>query len=185
MLFLRMNPLASGYCDGNYNGLTLANLPVVSEQQDSIDNFLKSPIYTLYTTPNPAVFIGKSNSAWPTVACSSIDVYEKDVIPNWNRSLLIPSLKAGLIQRLKLDATGTKVIDITSIAAMNKAGQIKNMSRPLHYFIYNVTGKLLITGNSPTDYFSVNIESLTSGMYIFKLYNAYDINISTQKFMVR
>src|SRR5690606_31934562 len=44
-------PLASGYYDGNYNGLTLSGLPVVSEQASAIDFNLKSPIFTLYTTP--------------------------------------------------------------------------------------------------------------------------------------
>jgi PQQ-dependent dehydrogenase (s-GDH family) len=250
-------PLASGYCDGNYNGLTLAGLPVVSEQQDSIANNLKSPIYTLYTVPDPSVLIGKSNSIWPTVACSSIDVYENNVIPDWNRSLLIPSLKAGLIQRLKLDATGQKVIGMTNIAAMNKFGQIryrdicispdglkiyascdmssqsvtyqgkileflytgsvlainneplnsytrnieieiypnpahkilnvksiKNVSKPLYYSIYDVTGKLIINGNSKTDYFSINVETLLSGVYIFKLYNNYGITVATKKILI-
>lgn len=118
-------PLASGYYDGNYNGLTLAGIPIVSEQADSIVYNLKSLIFTLYTTSNPASLIGKSNSTWPTVACSSIDVYEKPVIPGWSRSLLVPSLKAGLIQRLKLDATGTQVVEMTSINAMDMFGKIR------------------------------------------------------------
>ena len=252
-------PLASGYCDGNYNGLTLANLPVVSEQQDSITYNLKPPIYTLYTTPNPGTLIGKSNSLWPTVACSSIDIYENSIIPYWNRSLLVPSLKAGLVQRLKLDATGTKVIDTSSIPAMRKFGQarfrdicispdglkiyvscdmssqsatyqgkileftytgimgplaindnlnnytrntsiqlfpnpttkflniesIKNTSKPLHYSIYDVTGKRLLQGSSNNDYFSVNVESLSAGVYVFKLDNAYYINLTTEKIVIQ
>lgn len=251
-------PLASGYCDGNYNGLTLAGLPIVSEQQDSISFNLKAPIYTLYTSQNPATLIGKSNSVWPTVACSSIDVYENSVIPFWSRSLLIPSLKAGLIQRLKLDPTGTKVIDTSSITAMQKFGQvryrdicissdgfkiyascdmssqsaayqgrileytysgavlaiknepltsisrnveievfpnpshkilnvksIKNVSKPLHYSIWDITGKLLLNGNSKTDYFSIDVETLVPGIYILKLYNNYGISVTTKKIIIR
>ncbi|MEO6136819.1 MAG: PQQ-dependent sugar dehydrogenase [Ginsengibacter sp.] len=250
-------PLASGYCDGNYNGLTLAGLPVVSEQLDSINKSLKSPIYTLYTSANPAALIGKSNSLWPTVACSSIDVYEKNIIPNWNRSLLVPSLKAGLIQKLKLDAAGTKVIDMVSITAMDKSGSIRyrdicispdglkiyascdmssqsatykgkiveftytgavlaindtlnkyvknktleifpnpassiiyvksvsNTTKPLHYSIYDLTGKILISGRSNNDQFSVNVESLASGLYVFKLYNAYNILVNTEKIIIQ
>jgi aldose sugar dehydrogenase len=252
-------PLVSGYCDGNYNGLTLANLPVVSEQQDSIKYNLKPPIYTLYTSSNPATFIGKSNSLWPTVACSSIDVYENSIIPYWNRSLLVPSLKAGLVQRLKLDASGTKVIDTSSIPAMRKFGQarfrdicispdglkiyvscdmssqsvtyqgkileftytgvmnpltindsinsyirntnieifpnpaskvlqvksIKNTSKPLHYFIFDAAGKQLQQGASNNDYFSVNVERLSAGIYVLKLYNAYNICLSTEKIVIK
>jgi PQQ-dependent dehydrogenase (s-GDH family) len=252
-------PLASGFSDGNYNGFTLANLPVISEQQDSIDNNLKPPIYTLFTSANPGVLYGTSNSTWPTVACSSIDVYENYIIPNWNRSLLVPSLKAGMVQRLKLDATGTKVTDTSSIPAMrfyNKArlrdlcispdglkiyvscdmssqsntykGKIleftytgpmsvlsindslntyarntgiqvypnpaskilyvrgiKNVTNPLHYFIYDGSGKIALKGDSNNDYFSINIESLSPGIYILKLYNAYTINVSTIKVVVK
>jgi PQQ-dependent dehydrogenase (s-GDH family) len=252
-------PLASGFSDGNYNVFTLANLPVISEQQDSIDNNLKPPIYTLFTSANPGVLYGTSNSTWPTVACSSIDVYENYIIPNWNRSLLVPSLKAGMVQRLKLDATGTKVTDTSSIPVMrfyNKArlrdlcispdglkiyvscdmssqsntykGKIleftytgpmsvlsindslntyarntgiqvypnpaskilyvrgiKNVTNPLHYFIYDGSGNIALKGDSNNDYFSINIESLSPGVYILKLYNAYTINVSTIKVVVK
>lgn len=252
-------PLVSGYCDGNYDGYTLANMPVTSEKQDSINFNLKPPIFTLFTTPNPGPLYGTSNSTWPTVACSSIDVYENNIIPGWNRSLLIPSLKAGMVQRLKLDATGKKVIDTSSIPAMRLFGKarlrdlcispdglkiyvscdmssqsstyqgkileftyagptnllaindsvnsfkrnvnievypnpaskvlnirsIKNTNKPLHYNLYDITGNLQLTGNSNNDYFSVNIENLSTGMYIFKLFNAYGICLATKKIIVK
>ena len=252
-------PLASGLSDGNYNGYTLAGLPVISEQQDSIDNNLKPPVYSLYTSNNPGVLYGTSNSTWPTVACSSIDVYEHNIIPGWDRSLLVPSLKAGMVQRLKLDATGMKVTDTSSVPAMrlyNKARlrdlcispdglkiyvscdmssqsntykgkivefaytgpmsvlsindslntyvrntsvqvypnpaskvlyvrSIKNVINPLHYFIYDGAGKIALKGNSNNDHFAINIESLSAGVYILKLYNAYNINVSTIKVVVK
>jgi hypothetical protein len=252
-------PLVSGYSDGNYDGYTLAGMNVISEKQDSISFNLHPPIYTLYTTADPGPLYTQSNSLWPTVACSSIEVYEKSIIPYWNRSLLIPSLKAGRIQRLKLDATGKKVVSLTEVPAMNLSGQarmrdlcispdglkiyvacdkssqlakyqgkileysytgplavlsfkqdslftytrdreiqvfpnpagktlfvktFKNTTRPLRYSIYDMTGKLLLTGSSNNDYFSVNVETLSSGTYIFKLYNAYDIAVSTSKIVV-
>ena len=68
----------------------------------------KDPVYTLFTDPNPGA-LGTDYLTWPTVAASSIDVYEKNVIPNWNRSLLITSLKAGRVYRLHLNAAGTIV----------------------------------------------------------------------------
>lgn len=251
-------PLVSGFSDGNYDGYTLANLPVVSEKQDSIDHFLKPPIYTLYTASNPGVLYGTNNSGWPTVACSSIDVYENDIIPNWKNSLLVPSLKVGMVQRLKLNASGTKVIDTSSIPAMRLFGaarlrdlcispdglkiyvscdmssqsnmykgrilefsyagatsvlsindslftyvrntqikifpnpaskilfvqSVKTAISPLHYSIYDINGKLVLNGKSNNDYFSVNIESLNSGIYIFKLYNSYNIEIANKKVIV-
>ncbi len=260
-------PKISGYCDGNYNGLKLANQLVISEQTNCITLNAKEPIYTLFTSANPGS-LSTDYLTWPTVACSSIDVYEKNAIPNWNRSLLVPSLKAGQIYRLKLDPTGTTVIDSSTIPAMRNQGRyrdicispdglkiyvacdisgqtsgptggfngggtppmnagrileftytgkllsindsvytytrnsviqvfpnptskilyvrsIKNVSKPLYYLIYDTAGKLLIKGNTNNDYFSINIETLTSGMYIFKLFNAYNINLSTEKVVVK
>ncbi len=246
-------PLVSGYCDGNYDGLTLANLPVISEKADSILYNLKSPFYTLYTIPNPGS-LGTDNSKWPTVACSGIEVYENGIIPGWNRSLLIPSLKAGLIQRLKLDPTGRKVIDSSSIPAMRNKGRyrdlcvssdglkiyvacdmsganpgrilefrytgaigtlaindsvqvysrrtgieifpnpssrilnvkgLKNTNKPLHYIIYDVAGQPTIRGKSNNDYFSVNVEALSPGMYILKLFNGYHIPLITRKIIIK
>jgi PQQ-dependent dehydrogenase (s-GDH family) len=261
-------PKLSGYCDGNYNGLTLASKPVVSEQTQCANLNSKDPIYTLFTDLNP----GSLNSnylTWPTVAASSIDVYEKNVIPNWNRSLLVTSLKAGKVFRLHLDAAGTTVLDSSTIPAMRGQGRyrdlcispdglriyvacdisgqtsgptgsyngggtpppnagrilefsytgpllnlgrdslytyvrntvikispnpatsilniqsIRNVSRPLYYKIYDVTGKLLLTGSSNNDNFSINVQRLNAGVYVFKLYNAYQINISTEKVVIR
>jgi PQQ-dependent dehydrogenase (s-GDH family) len=259
-------PKISGYADGNYNGLKLANITVGNEATDSATFSLKSPIYTLFTDLNPAG-LGTDYLTWSTVACSSIDVYEKNVIPNWNRSLLVPSLKAGQIFRLKLDAAGTKVIDTSTVPAMRNKGRyrdicispdglriyvacdisgqtsgptgsfngggtppanagrilefaytgpvlsigsdslytyirnssikispnpatnvlfvksIRNVSKPLHYQVFDATGKLLLTGNSNNDNFSINVQKLSAGMYILKLYNAYQINLITEKFV--
>ncbi|MDP4283869.1 MAG: PQQ-dependent sugar dehydrogenase [Bacteroidota bacterium] len=262
-------PRVSGYCDGNYNGLTLANKTVHSEQDSCTALNVKEPIYTLFSDPNPGA-LGSNYLTWPTVACSSIDVYEKSAIPYWNRSLLVTSLKAGQIFRLKLDPTGTSVIDSSTIPAMRNQGRyrdicispdglkiyaacdisgqtsgptgsyngggtqpthagrileftytgpigplaindsvntytrntviqvfpnpaskilyiksIKNVSKPLHYLIYNTTGKLVLKGNSNNDYFSVDVETLTPGIYIFKLFNAYNINLKTEKIMIK
>jgi PQQ-dependent dehydrogenase (s-GDH family) len=118
-------PMVSGYCDGNYDGYTLANMPVVSEKLDSVNFNLRPPVFTLFTASNPGPLYGTSNSTWPTVACSSIEVYEHNIIPGWNRSLLVPSLKAGMVQRLKLDITGKKVTDTSSIPSMRLFGKAR------------------------------------------------------------
>jgi PQQ-dependent dehydrogenase (s-GDH family) len=253
-------PLVSGYSDGNYNGYTLANLLVTSEEQDSIDYNLRAPIYTLYTTANPGPLYGTNNSTWPTVACSSLKVYENYIIPNWNRSLLIPSLKAGQVFRLKLSADGKSVTGMTSIDSMNLYNKarlrdlcvspdglkiyvscdmssqnaaykgkileykytgtlsvlsiapdsvntpvintkievypnpaknilfvksIKNQTSPLHYSIFDINGKVVLKGNSNINNFGINIQMLNPGMYVFKLYNAYFINICSTKIIVK
>jgi hypothetical protein len=43
---------------------------------------------------------------WPTVAPSSITIYEAGLIPDWGSSLLIPTLKRGTIFRAKLNVAG-------------------------------------------------------------------------------
>lgn len=261
-------PKLSGYCDGNYNGLTLANKPVVSEQTQCVALNSKDPVYTLFTDPNPGA-LSTNYLTWPTVAASSIDVYEKNVIPNWNRSLLITSLKAGKVFRLHLNAAGTGVIDSSTIPAMRGQGRyrdlcispdglkiyvacdisgqtsgptgsyngggttppnagrilefsytgsvlsinqdslnsyqrstvikispnpasnilyvqsIRNIAKPMHYTIFDATGKILKTGSNNNDNFSIDIHNLSSGMYFLKLYNAYQINICTEKIIVR
>ena len=62
---------------------------------------------------------------------------------------------------------------------------IRNVSKPLHYKIYDIAGKLLLTGNNNNDNFSINVERLNAGIYIFKLYNAYQINIATEKVVIQ
>ena len=47
---------------------------------------------------------------WPTVAPASIDIYELNKIPNWGKSLLIPTLKKGTIYRAKLAPDGNSVV---------------------------------------------------------------------------
>ena len=261
-------PKLSGYCDGNYNGLSLANKPVVSEQVQCAALNSKDPVYTLYTDPTPGT-LGTNYLTWPTVAASSIDVYEKNVIPNWNRSLLITSLKAGKVFRLHLNAAGTAVTDTSTIPAMRGQGRyrdlcispdglkiyvacdisgqtsgptgsfngggtpppnagrilefsytgsllalngdslytyrrntsikispnpasnilqvqsITNVSKPLHYKIYDLTGKLLLTGSSNNDNFTINVQRLTAGLYILKLYSTYQINVATEKIVIK
>ena len=252
-------PLVSGYSDGNYDGWKLANMDVVSERQDSIDYNLRAPIYTLYTTANPGPLYGTNNNTWPTVACSSLEVYENYTIPKWSRSLLVPSLKAGQVFKLKISTDGKSVTDMQTITAMNLQNKarlrdvcvspdgtkiyvscdmssqnsaykgkileytyngplgvlsiehdsitiptintkievypnpaknmlfvksLKSQTSPLHYSIFDINGKLVLKGVSNNNNFGINITSLNSGMYVFKLYNAYFINICSEKVVV-
>lgn len=260
-------PKLSGYCDGNYNGFPLANQTVVSEQTNCANLISKDPIYTLFTTTRVDT-LGTNYLTWPTVAPSSIDVYEKNVIPNWNRSLLVTSLKAGQIFRLHLNAAGTLVADTSTVPIMRNKGRyrdlcispdglkiyvacdisgqtsgptgsfngggtppanagrilefsylgatlsltqdtirrvtrntsikifpnpasnmikvvsIRNITKPLYYSLYDETGKILLTGKSLDYNFSINIEKIGRGIYILKLYNAYYVNLKTEKIII-
>lgn len=120
-------PKVSGYCDGNYTGLTLANQNVGDEQVNCTTLNAKEPIYTLFTEENPASLTG-GYLTWPTVACSGLDIYEQNVIPNWNKSLLVPSLKAGQIFRLKLSEDGLSVIDTSTVPVMRNQGRYRDIA---------------------------------------------------------
>lgn len=61
------------------------------------------------------------------VAPSSIDIYESTTIPFWNKSLLIPTLKAGKIYRLHLNNAGTAVVDTSTIVASRGAGRFRDI----------------------------------------------------------
>lgn len=87
--------------------------PAIEESTSaaSMPNFMP-PIGTLDSTlaTEPT---GGTSSTWPTVAPSSIDIYEGGKIPDWGVSLLVPTLKAGKIFRTKLNADGTALEDGT------------------------------------------------------------------------
>lgn len=72
-----------------------------------------------YQDPMISLFLPDSEKdpactdAWmcrPNIAPSSIDIYENDVIPGWNNSLLLTSLKKGRVYRVQLNETGTGVV---------------------------------------------------------------------------
>jgi len=76
-----------------------------------------APIKTFYTVDddydfdNPPNGCGSSNFiCWPSIAPSSIDIYQSEnyaaTIPNWGNSLLNVSLKSGRVFRTKLSENG-------------------------------------------------------------------------------
>lgn len=92
---------------------------------------------------------------------------------------------------IKPDAVNTPVRNTTIQIYPNPAGKIlyvkglKSITTPLHYYVYDLSGKQLLKGTSNNYSFSLNIETLAPGVYIFKLYNAYDINLISRKIIVR
>ena len=107
----------SGFCDGNYDGLTLGGYSPVNEEAycASTRNAVQ-PIYTTFTA-TPAE-IGKFTSdmfTFKTIAPSSIEVYKNNAIPGWQNSALIPALKGGRVYRIKLnDSTGSTVVSLSN-----------------------------------------------------------------------
>lgn len=105
----------SGFCDGNYNGMTLGGYSPVNE-----NNFCTAtptyhqPLKTFFTATSTQInALSGDNLTWPTIAPSSIDFYSANTIPGWQNSLLITCLKAGRLYRLKLNSDGTGLVNYT------------------------------------------------------------------------
>jgi hypothetical protein len=61
----------------------------------------------------------------------------------------------------------------------------RDVIKPMYYEIYDLTGRLVITGKSNTDNTEVNVEKLAAGMYAVKLYNGHHILMLTEKVVIR
>jgi hypothetical protein len=57
--------------------------------------------------------------------------------------------------------------------------------KPLMAMIYDMSGKMVLQKNTDQDSFTIDISNLSTGVYVFKLYNGYQINMSTEKIIVR
>lgn len=107
----------SGYCDGNYDGLTLGGYSPVNEGAycTSTPNAVE-PIYTTFTaTPDEISRFTSDIFSFKTIAPSSIEVYKTNAIAGWQNSALIPTLKGGRVYRIKLnDSTGASVVSLSN-----------------------------------------------------------------------
>lgn len=111
---------AKGGCqndmDTGQNGLKPpAGVPVTRESEWSDPDFV-APLKTFFSVAstfnfNDPVCADKDlyYICWPTIAPSSVTYYRggKEGVPGWENSLLITSLKRGLIYRVQLDPSGT------------------------------------------------------------------------------
>jgi PQQ-dependent dehydrogenase (s-GDH family) len=57
----------------------------------------------------------------------------------------------------------------------------KEMRKPLKVQLYDLAGKVVKETTSYQNKFSVDVTSLHSGVYIFKMYNAFDVEMQTEK----
>jgi PQQ-dependent dehydrogenase (s-GDH family) len=126
------HPLVLGYDDGNYNGLAAGvsdktELPgkwhttyplIVDEKKAaySLGEKYRNPLYVFNPTGNASIqnlfeaIVSAGSPEWESVAPSSLAVYTAEKIPGWKNSLLITTLKAGKLIRLKLSSDGRKVV---------------------------------------------------------------------------
>lgn len=57
----------------------------------------------------------------------------------------------------------------------------KEMHKPLRAQLYDITGKLVIDHTAYQNNFSINVSSLAKGLYTFKLYNMYEVEMQVEK----
>jgi hypothetical protein len=71
----------------------------------------KQPLFTMYTRTQAQInALNSDYLTWPTVAPSSIDYVGMSSIPGWDNSLLVTTLKAGKVFRIKLNTAGTGIL---------------------------------------------------------------------------
>lgn len=104
-------PQVSGYCDGNYNGRVIGGFTVVNEQVNCQTLNAKEPLRSIFPSSNPPT--GGDNMLWPSVGPSGTDFYGSTSIPGWQNSLLVATLKGGVIARYKLSNDGLQIISDT------------------------------------------------------------------------
>ena len=57
--------------------------------------------------------------------------------------------------------------------------------RPVHYNVFDLTGRIILKGQSTEKQFIINISSLQPGMYMIKLINGKGLDLTTEKIIVR
>ncbi len=106
----------TGFCEGNVNGFKIGQTTNPNEQTFcSATPTYRNPIFVSFTETAAnmaALYAQSNNSLWPTIASSSIDFYGKTIIPGWNESLLISSLKQDKVYRIKPNTAGTGVLTL-------------------------------------------------------------------------
>jgi glucose/arabinose dehydrogenase len=60
----------------------------------------------------------------------------------------------------------------------------QNITMPVGYTLFEATGKPVLSGSSIWNKFEVDVHTLTKGMYILRLYNAYGMTAATKKIIV-
>jgi PQQ-dependent dehydrogenase (s-GDH family) len=87
-------------------------VPQYAEHTFDAPDFVQ-PLRTYYTVPSTHDFKGDACNGsglyficYPTIAPSSLDFYNKDAVPGWENSLLMPTLKDGTVYRVEVTDNG-------------------------------------------------------------------------------
>jgi aldose sugar dehydrogenase len=122
---------------------------ILTETAVPISNF-QPPLSTLFTacTPLPVAVCDAGGTDWmkyPTIAPSSIDFYHVDGsygIPGWYPSLIIPTLRRGVVYRYKMNST-MDGFDTDSIPYFRTSNRYRDMAiSPDGMRIYLVTDSI-------------------------------------------
>jgi len=258
-----------------YNENTIPAGAMVRQESDTVLTNFQPPLSTLYTVCNPLPLAvcnagGTDWMKYPTIAPSSIDFYHVNSgtgIPGWYPSLLVPTLRKGVLYRYKLtpsmngfdtdsipyfktsnryrdiavspngqkiylitdsigttsgpSGTGTSLLanpgavlefSYTGVALPlgerpakvntvrtyevdifpNPASQFLKVqvaagtfTRPMHYYMMDMTGKVVVRGTSLQKDFTIDINSWKSGVYILKITNGYGVEVASEKIIIR
>ena len=104
---------SSGNCASTpYNENAIPAGALIRQETDSVLTNFQPPLSTLYTVCNPLPLAvcnagGTDWMKYPTIAPSSIDFYHVNNgmgVPGWYPSLLVPTLRKGVLYRYKLNA---------------------------------------------------------------------------------
>ena len=61
----------------------------------------------------------------------------------------------------------------------------RGMHKPLRAELWDMAGKLTVQANTSKDNFSMGLDGLGKGMYIFKLFNGFGVLITTEKVIIQ
>jgi PQQ-dependent dehydrogenase (s-GDH family) len=104
----------SGSCNSTpYNENAIPAGALIRQESDSVLTNFQPPMSTMYTVcnPLPVAVCNAGGTDWmkyPTIAPSSVDFYPVSsgtAIPNWYPSLLVPTLRKGVLYRYKMNTT--------------------------------------------------------------------------------
>lgn len=97
-----------------YSTYSCPNQATETNETDFSAPNLQDPMKTMFTVPDNYNFQDPNCSSyficWPTVAPSSLDIYEDIDIPTWQNSLLVVSLKKGKIFKYDLSSDGNSIV---------------------------------------------------------------------------
>jgi hypothetical protein len=61
----------------------------------------------------------------------------------------------------------------------------KGLYKPIGYYLYDITGKLILSGTSTKNIFTLNVAGVKRGMYIVKVIDGHGLEIFLEKVILR